>query len=108
MPFAAMLTRYNAQTWTATEIEDSLGVTPPTCRRSLDALSGAILVRQLQPWHEGLGKRRVKAPKIYFRDDCLFHCLSGIHAHVDLLKNPKLGASWLESATKEQDSKAGT
>ncbi len=94
MRFAAMLAHYHAQTWNATEIAGSLGVTPPTCRRYLDALSGAFLVRQLQPWHENLGKRQVKAPKIYFRDSGLFHCLSGIRTHADLLTNPKLGASW--------------
>ena len=94
MRFAAMLAHYHAQTWNATEIAGSLGVTPPTCRRYLDALSGAFLVRQLQPWHEKLGKRQVKAPKIYFRDSGLFHCLSGIRTHADLLTNPKLGASW--------------
>jgi hypothetical protein len=94
MRFAAMLAHYHAQTWNAAEIAGSLGVTPPTCRRYLDALSGAFLVRQLQPWHENLGKRQVKAPKIYFRDSGLFHCLSGIRTHADLLTNPKLGASW--------------
>ncbi len=85
MRFATMLFRYHAQTWNATEIAGCLGVTPPTCRRYLGALSGAFLVRQLQPWHENLAKRRVKAPKIYFRDSGLFHCLSGIRTHADLL-----------------------
>jgi len=94
MRFATMLAHYHAQTWNATEIAGSLGVTPPTCRRYLDALSGAFLVRQLQPWHENLGKRQVKVPKIYFRDSGLFHCLSGIRTQVDLLTNPKLGAAW--------------
>ncbi len=94
MRFATMLAHYHAQTWNATEIAGSLGVTPPTCRRYLDALSGAFLVRQLQPWHENLGKRQVKALKIYFRDSGLFHCLSGIRTQADLLTNPKLGASW--------------
>ncbi len=101
MRFAAMLAHYHAQTWNATEIAGSLGVTPPTCRRYLDALSGAFLVRQLQPWHGNLGKRQVKAPKIYFRDSGLFHCLSGIRTRADLLTNPKLGASWEGFAIEE-------
>jgi predicted AAA+ superfamily ATPase len=94
MRFATMLAHYHAQTWNAAEIAGSLGVAPPTCRRYLDALSGAFLIRQLQPWHENLGKRQVKALKIYFRDSGLFHCLSGIRTQADLLTNPKLGASW--------------
>lgn len=67
----------------------------------MEALSGAFLVRQLQPWHEKLGKRQVKAPKIYFRDSGLFHCLSGIRTQADLLTNPKLGASWKGFAVEE-------
>lgn len=94
MRFATMLAHYHAQTWNASEIAGSLGVTPPTCRRYLDALTGAFLIRQLQPWHQNLGKRQVKAPKIYFRDSGLLHCLSGIRTQADLLTNPKLGASW--------------
>ena len=33
------------------------------------------MIRQLQPWHENLGKRQVKAPKIYFRDTGLLPAL---------------------------------
>jgi len=101
MRFATMLAHYHAQTWNASEIASSLGVTPPTCRRYLDALSGAFLIRQLQPWHENLGKRQVKAPKIYFRDSGLFHSLCGIRTQTDLLTNPKLGASWEGFALEE-------
>ena len=101
MRFATMLAHYHAQTWNASEIASSLGVTAPTCRRYLDALSGAFLIRQLQPWHENLEKRQVKAPKIYFRDSGLFHSLCGIRTQTDLLTNPKLGASWEGFALEE-------
>ena len=37
-------------------------------RRHLDALAAALVVRVLQPWYENLGKRQVKAPKVYVRD----------------------------------------
>ena len=47
-------------------------------RRYLDLLSGAFMVRQLQPWHENLGKRQVKSPKVYVRDSGLLHQLLGI------------------------------
>src|SRR5258708_27995266 len=36
--------------------------------RHLDALASALVVRVLQPWYENLGKRQVKAPKVYVRD----------------------------------------
>ena len=36
------------------------------------------MVRQLPPWHENLGKRQVKSPKVYVRDGGLLHSLLGI------------------------------
>ena len=52
------------------------------------------MIRQLQPWHVNLGKRQVKAPKIYFRDTGLLHQLLGIRLEKDLLTHPKCGSSW--------------
>jgi len=43
----------------------SLGVSETTVRRYLDILTGVFMVRQLQPWHANLGKRQIKAPKIW-------------------------------------------
>ena len=52
------------------------------------------MVRQLQPWHENLGKRQVKAPKIYFRDTVLLHMLMGVKYLAELVTHPSCGASW--------------
>ena len=52
------------------------------------------MVRQLQPWYENIGKRQVKAPKIYFRDTGLLHSLLDIPDKSSLFGNPKSGASW--------------
>jgi len=41
----------------------------------LDKLTDALVVRQLKPWHENLGKRQVKSPKIFIRDCGLLHAL---------------------------------
>jgi uncharacterized protein len=101
MRFWTMLAHSHGQTWNASSMAASLGVSAPTCRRYLDALSGVFMVRQLQPWHENLGKRQVKAPKIYFRDSGLFHTLSHIRNADELLTHPKLGASWEGYAIEE-------
>jgi predicted AAA+ superfamily ATPase len=71
-----------------------LGVSEPTTRRYLDILSGAFMVRQLQPWHANLKKRQVKAPKVFLRDSGLLHQLLGIRSEEELLSHPKAGASW--------------
>ncbi len=92
--FWAMLAHLHGQVWNAADPARSLGVSEPTVRRYLDWLTHAYMVRQLQPWHENLGKRQVKAPKIYFRDTGLLHALLAIRTEADLLRHPRLGASW--------------
>ncbi len=52
------------------------------------------MIRQLPPWFENLGKRQVKAPKIYMRDTGLLHTLLGLDSFAVLEGHPKLGASW--------------
>jgi predicted AAA+ superfamily ATPase len=89
-----MLAHYHGQIWNASEIARSLGESHPTVKRHLDVLTGAFVVRQLQPWHENLGKRQVKSPKIYLRDSGLVHALLGVPSARALEGHPKLGASW--------------
>jgi predicted AAA+ superfamily ATPase len=92
--FWTMLTHYHAQIWKGSELARSLGASEPTMRKYLDILSSTFMVRQLAPWHENVGKRQVKAPKIYLRDSGLLHCLMRQTAFADLESHPKLGASW--------------
>ena len=92
--FWAMLAHYHGQIWNAAEPARSLGVNESTVRRYLDWLTQAFLVRQLQPWHANLGKRQVKAPKVYVRDAGLLHALLGIEDAAALGRHPKSGASW--------------
>jgi hypothetical protein len=92
--FWAMLAHHSGGIWNASEIGKSLGDSHTTVRRHLDTLSGALMVRVLQPWHANLGKRQVKSPKVYVRDTGLLHALLGIGSRTDLESHPKLGASW--------------
>ena len=92
--FWSMLAHYHGQTWNAADPARSMGVNESTVRRYLDWLTQAYLVRQLQPWFANLGKRQVKAPKIYLRDSGLLHELLGIADPAALARHPKCGASW--------------
>jgi hypothetical protein len=92
--FWTMVAHYHGQTWNAAEPARALGVNPSTCRRYLDVLTDAMMIRQLQPWHANLGKRQVKSPKVYVRDSGLLHQLLGLGTEKALLSHPKLGASW--------------
>lgn len=92
--FWSMLAHYHGQIWNSSELARAFGVSDSTVRRYLDVLSATFVVRQLQPWHENLKKRQVKAPKIYVTDTGLLHTLLGIRDPHDLERHPKVGASW--------------
>ena len=97
----SMLAHYHGQIWNASELSRSLGETHTTVKRHLDILTGALMVRQLQPWHENLGKRQVKSPKVYLRDTGLLHALLGVPSFRALEGHPKVGASWEGFAVEE-------
>jgi len=99
--FWNMLAHYHGQTWNSAELARALAVNESTVRHYLDLLTGVFMVRQLQPWHENLGKRQVKAPKVYVRDSGLLHTLLGIASQRDLEYHPKVGASWEGYAVEE-------
>jgi predicted AAA+ superfamily ATPase len=92
--FWTMLAHYHGQTWNSSELARSMGVSDKTVRAWLDILTGTFMVRQLQPWFENIGKRQVKAPKVYLRDSGLLHTLLNLPDRHALLGHPRVGASW--------------
>ncbi|MGH7794055.1 MAG: ATP-binding protein [Candidatus Binatia bacterium] len=99
--FWNMLAHYHGQIWNAAELARALSVNESTVRRYLDLMTGVFMTRQLPPWFENLGKRQVKAPKVYVRDSGLLHALLGIADQRDLEHHPKVGASWEGYAVEE-------
>jgi predicted AAA+ superfamily ATPase len=63
-------------------------------KRHLDLLTGALVVRQLQPWLPNLEKRLVKSPKVYVRDSGLVTALLGLRTFREVEGHPALGALW--------------
>ncbi|MGC2248340.1 MAG: DUF4143 domain-containing protein, partial [Terriglobales bacterium] len=99
--FWNMISHYHGQIWNGAELARALSVGEPTVRRYLDLMADVFMVRQLPPWFENLGKRQVKAPKVYVRDSGLLHALLGITNQRDLEFHPKVGASWEGYAVEE-------
>lgn len=89
-----MIAHYHGQTWNGSEVARAMGIAHTTARQYLDLLTDALMLRQLQPWHANLKKRQVKSPKVYVRDSGLLHALLGISTEQQLLRHPKVGASW--------------
>ena len=92
--FWTMLAHCHGGIWNAADLARSMSVKEDTARRYLDVLTGAFMVRQLPPWFENVGKRLVKAPKVYIRDSGILHCLLGLKDRTQVMSHPKLGLSW--------------
>jgi predicted AAA+ superfamily ATPase len=92
--FWNMLAHYHGQIWNAAELARAFGVSEKTVRSYLDFLVATFVAQRLAPWHENIGKREVKAPKVYVSDSGLLHGLLGVGTRDDLLGHPKRGASW--------------
>lgn len=92
--FWTMLAHYHGQTWNGAAIARSIDVSEATVRRLVDALTDALVVRQLPAWFANISKRQVKAPRVYVRDSGLLHRLLGIGTRLELERHPKLGSSW--------------
>lgn len=92
--FWSMLAHYHAQAWNGSELARAFGVADTTVRGYLDLLAATYMVRVLPPWFENMGKRQVKAPKIYLADSGVLHTLLGIETAKGLETHPKVGASW--------------
>ncbi len=92
--FWTMLAHYHGQTWNGSELARALGASDKTVSRYLDILEGTFMAFRLTPWHANVGKREIKAPKVYVADTGLLHSLLGIGSKDGLLAHPKCGASW--------------
>lgn len=92
--FWTMLAHYHGQVWNAAELARAFGVSEKTVRHYLDVLVSTFMVRRLRPWFANLGKREVKAPKVYIADTGVLHTLLAVESADQLLGHPKIGASW--------------
>jgi len=92
--FWTMVAHFHAQVWNGSEIARSLAIGATSVSRYLDVLTSALVIDQLPPWFENLGKRQIKSPKVYLRDSGILHTLLNVEDEVDLLGHPKVGASW--------------
>lgn len=75
-------------------LASSLGVSSPAVDRYIDLLVDLQLVRRLGSWSANMGKRLVKAPRLYVRDSGLVHALLGLRDLNDLAGHPVCGPSY--------------
>lgn len=92
--FWRMVAHFHGRLWNAADFARALNAKEDTARHYLDILTGAFMLRQLQPWFENVGKRLVKSPKIYLSDTGILHTLLGLKSLEDVLSYPNFGFSW--------------
>jgi hypothetical protein len=92
--FWTMLAHRHGAPLNVAELARSLGVDTKTAGRYVDLLVDLLLARRLAPWRANVGKRLIKAPRLYLRDSGLAHALLGIADLEALLAHPIAGASW--------------
>ena len=92
--FWTMLAHNQGRMFNAASLARGLDVSGTTVGRYLDLLVDLLLVRRLPPWGSNVGRRLVKAPRIYVRDSGICHALLGIGTADFLLGHPVVGGSW--------------
>jgi len=92
--FCRMLAHQHGGTLNLSKIGSSLGIDAKTVRRYIDLLEGLYLLRSLPAWSRNVGKRLVKAPKVYWRDTGLLHSLAELPSVEHVLGHPLCGDSW--------------
>jgi uncharacterized protein len=68
-----------------------VGVSDPTARAWISLLEASYVIRLLPPWFANIGKRLIKAPKLYFCDTGLAAWLVGITDERQLAAHPLRG-----------------
>jgi len=92
--FWTMLAHHQGGLLNATQLGRNLGLDVKTVQSFIGLLCDLLLVRRLPPWHANIGKRLVKAPKVFVRDNGLLHALLGIESRDQVLSHMVAGASW--------------
>ena len=92
--FWTMIAHLQGSTFNASSLARSLELSPKTASRYVELLVDLLLVRRLEPWSGSVGKRLIRAPKVYIRDSGMCHALLGVASIDALLSHPVVGASW--------------
>jgi predicted AAA+ superfamily ATPase len=89
-----MLAHMNGSTANYSTLASSLGISHTTVKNYIDLLASAYMVEAVPPYFSNLGKRLVKAPKIYLADSGITASLLGLHSFEELAGHPGFGAVW--------------
>jgi uncharacterized protein len=84
----------SAQLVNLSDMARDVGIAVSTAREWLTALEASGLIYLLEPYFANLGKRLIKAPKMYMRDTGLLCFLLGFDSPKALVRSQMIGAVW--------------
>lgn len=90
--FVRLLAARCSQQLNMSDFSRDLGVSVPTVKSWLSILEASRVIYLLPPYYANLGKRIVKAPKVYFIDIGLACALAGVQNETHLFNGPMAGA----------------
>lgn len=90
----------------ASAIAREIGIASVTVNEWLSILATSYLIFLLHPYHNNVGKRLTKTPKIYFYDTGLLCSLLGIHNPDELTSHPLRGQIFENYAVAEMRKRA--
>ncbi|MCL1930574.1 MAG: ATP-binding protein, partial [Treponema sp.] len=89
-----MLAHVNGQTVNYSTLAASMGMSSVSVKNYVELLASTYMVEIVPPWFSNLGKRLVKAPKVYIADSGITAALLGLHSFEELSGHPVFGAAW--------------
>jgi predicted AAA+ superfamily ATPase len=90
--FLRVLAARSGQLLNLSDISRDLGISVNTAKAWLSVLEATHQVIVLRPYHENVGKRLVKTPKVYFVDTGLLCYLVGLRSVEHAIASPMAGA----------------
>jgi predicted AAA+ superfamily ATPase len=89
-----MLAHNNGQTVNYSALASSLDVSAVSVKNYINLLASVFMLDVIPPWVDNLGKRLVKAPKIYLPDTGLLTALLGLRSFEEAMGHSGFGALW--------------
>jgi predicted AAA+ superfamily ATPase len=89
-----MLAHVNGQTVNYSDLASSLALSSVSVKNYIDLLASTFMLEIVPPYFSNLGKRLVKAPKVYIADSGITAALLGLRSFDELSGHPAFGSVW--------------
>lgn len=90
--FVKAIAARSSQILNYSEISRDIGISVPTAKQWTSVLEASQVIYLLPPYFRNLGKRLIKAPKVYMIDSGLLAALLGYRNGMEILTGPLAGA----------------